>query len=307
MTQVSYIVTIDNQLPYLEAMLASLRAQEGDHSREYVFVDDGSEDGSFDALIQRTRMWPRTMLIQQRRQGPTAAALAGAKAATGDTWIFLDADVVLNPAATRLGYAALKAGQADMILFPHAISAAPLAYDFEMPPTAPEVRVADDPLLALLTEFPAPHRRMMMRRSVFRDPGLFDPGVYLPDVAPPLNAALTHTVGVLDLALSAGRADAPSAQRRDGGQAEHDRSLAVAHFITARPELSRRLRKAALRVAARRSWESARKAKAGLTSRFFWLYVKTLLGWPMDVSAALKESLSAWDDDAIRRPPPPKG
>ena len=199
MTQVSYIVTVDNQLPYLEAMLASLRAQEGDHSREYVFVDDGSEDGSFDALIQRTRMWPRTLLIQQRRQGPTAAALAGAKAATGDAWIFLDADVVLNPAATRIGHEALRSGAAERILFPHGIAPAPLSYDFEMPPTAPEVRVADDPLLALLTEFPAPHRRMMMRRSVFRDPGLFDPGVYLPDVAPPLNAALTHTVGELDL------------------------------------------------------------------------------------------------------------
>ena len=307
MTQVSYIVTVDNQLPYLEAMLASLRAQEGDHSREFVFVDDGSEDGSFDALIQRTRLWPRTLLIQQRRQGPTAAALAGAKAATGDTWLFLDADVVLNPAATRLGYDALKSGAADMILFPHAIAPAPLSYDFAMPPSGPAVRVAEDPLLALLTEFPAPHRRMMMRRAVFRDPGLFDPAVYLPDVAPPLNAALTHKVGILDLALSAGRADAPSAQRRGGGQAEHDRSLAVAHFVIARPELPRRLRKAALRIAARRSWEAARKARAGLTSRFFWLYAKTLCGWPMDVPTALKECLAAWDAAAVRRPPPPKG
>ncbi len=305
MTQVSYIVTVDNQLPYLEAMLASLRAQEGDHSREYVFVDDGSEDGSFDALIQRTRTWPRTLLIQQRRQGPGAAALAGAKAATGDIWIFLDADVVLNPAATRIGHEALKSGAADMILFPHGIAPAPLSYDFEMPPAAPAVRVADDPLLALLTEFPAPHRRMMMRRAVFRDPGLFDPGVYLPEVAPPLYAALTHTVGILDMVLSVGRADAPSALRRRGGQAEYDRSLAVAHFVTARPDLPRRLRAAALRVAARRSWEAGRKA--GLTSRFFWLYLKTLLGWPMDVPAALKESLAAWDADAIRRPPPPKG
>ncbi len=305
MTQVSYIITVDNQLPYLEAMLASLRVQEGDHSREFVFVDDGSEDGSFDALIQRTRTWPRTLLIQQRRQGPTAAALAGAKAATGDVWIFLDADVVLNPAASRLGYATIKRGDADMILFPHAISHSPLAFDFAMPPDPPEVRPVD--VHALLTEFPAPHRRMMMRRGAFRDPGLFDPAVYLPDISPALNAALTHSVGILDLALSAGRDDAPSALRRAGGQAEHDRSMAVADFITARPELSRRVRKAALRVAARRSWEAARKARAGLTSRFFWLYIKTLLGWPMDVSAALKESLAAWDDDAIRRPTPPKG
>lgn len=302
MTQVSYIVAVDNQLPYLDAMLASLRAQEGDHSREYVFVDDGSEDGSFQALIEKTRLWPRTMLIQQRRQGPTAAALAGARAATGDAWMFLDGDVVLSPAATRLAYAALKRGDADLLLYPHAVAETG-GFAFADPEEPPEARVADDPLHALLTEFPAPFRRIAMRRGVFREPGFFDPAVYLPDVAPPLNAALTHKVGMLDIPLAVGRADAPSTLRRAHGQAEHDRSVAVADFIAAHPELSRRLRKAALRVAARRSWEAARMARGGgLTSRFLWLYIKTLFGVPMDVSAALKESLGAWDDDAIRRP-----
>lgn len=304
MTQVSYIVAVDNQLSYLDAMLASLRAQEGDHSREYVFVDDGSDDGSFQALIEKTRLWPRTMLIQQRRQGPTAAALAGARAATGDVWMFLDADTVLSTAATRLAYAALRRGDADMLIYPHAVTPDPEGFAFATPEEPPEVRVEDDPLHALLTEFPAPFRRMAMRRGVFREPGFFDPAVYLPDIAPPLNAALTHKVGIFDLALTASSADAPSFARRGHGQAEHDRSLAVADFITAHPELSRRLRKAALRVAAKRSWQAAGKARGGLTSRFWWLYIKTLFGVPMDVSAALKESLGAWDDDAIRRPQP---
>lgn len=305
MTQVSYIVAVDNQLPYLDAMLASLRGQEGDHSREYVFVDDGSEDGSFQALIEKTRLWPRTMLIQQRRQGPTVAALAGARAATGDTWMFLDGDVVLSPAATRLAFAALQRGDVDLLMYSHGVAAEPESFDFARPDAPPEARVADDPLHALLTEFPAPFRRMAMRRGVFREPGFFDPAVYLPDIAPPLNAALGHKVGILDLALTASRADAPSWLRRAHGQAEHDRSVAVTDFITAHPEVSRRLRKAALRVAARRSWEAARMARGGgLTSRFLWLYIKTLFGVPMDVSAALKESLGAWDDDAIRRPQP---
>lgn len=303
MTQVSYIVAVDNQLPHLDAMLASLRAQEGDHSREFVFVDDGSDDGSFQALIEKTRLWPRTMLIQQRRQGPTAAALAGARAATGDTWMFLDGDVVLSPAATRLVHAVLQRGDADLLLYPHAVTPEPEAFAFATPEAPPEMDMADDPLHALLTEFPAPFRRIAMRRGVFREPGFFDRAVYLPDIAPPLNAALTHKVGIFDLALTAGRADAPSCVRRAGGQAEHDRSVAVTDFITAHPELSRRLRKAALRVAARRSWHAASKARGGgLTSRFLWLYIRTLFGVPMDVSAALKESLGAWDDDTIRRP-----
>ncbi len=303
MTQVSYIVAVDNQCSCLDALLKGLRGQEGDFSREFVFVDDGSDDGSFDALIARTRCWPRTLLIQQRRQGPTAAALTGAKAATGDVWLFLDGDAVPSPWATRTLLAALRDGELDMILAAQATAETPGDFDFGAPPEALEASPLADAAHALLAS-PRPYRaRMMMRRALFRDPGFFAAGVYLPDFAPPLHAALKGRVGIVDAPLFAVPPDAPSRTRRADGQAEHDFSASVAAFVAAHPELSARCRRVALAGAARRALRQARvRRRAGLTARFFWLYIKALLGVPTDVAAALTDSLSAWDDAPIRRP-----
>ncbi|WP_337997111.1 glycosyltransferase family A protein [Oleispirillum naphthae] len=307
MTQVSYIVAVDTQRPHLEAMLAGLRGQDGDFSREFVFVDDGSDDGSFEFLIEKTRCWPRTLLIQQRRQGPAAAALTGAKAATGDRWLFLDGDVVLAAGATRLLLAAAQEGGLDMLLAARTVCGAPAKHAFDLPGDAPQAEVVDG-VHALLSGAQPPTRLMLMRRGLFRDPGFFDAGVYLPDFAPPLQAALAHRVGVLDAAVGCSLPDAPSLARRGGGQAEYDFSAAVAAFLAAHPELPARSRRAALCGCARRAWRAARANRgAGLTSRFFWLYIKALLRVPMDVSAALDDSLAAWDGADIRRSAPPKG
>lgn len=308
MTQVSYIVAVDTQRPHLEAMLAGLRGQDGDFSREFVFVDDGSEDGSFEFLIEKTRCWPRTLLIQQRRQGPAAAALTGAKAATGDRWLFLDGDVVLAPGATRLLLAAAQEGDIDMLLAPRTVCGAPARHVFDLPHGAPPVEVLENGVHALLSGAEPPTRLMLMRRGLFRDPGFFDGGTYLPDFAPPLQAALAHRVGILGAAVGCSLPDAPSLARRGGGQAEYDFSAAVAAFLAAHPELPGRSRRAALCGCARRAWKAARAHRgAGLTSRFFWLYIKALLRVPMDVSAALDASLAAWDGADIRRSAPPKG
>jgi len=308
MTQVSYIVAVDNQKPHLETMLAGLRAQGGDFSREFVFVDDGSDDGSFDFLIAKTRCWPRTLLIQQRRQGPAAAALTGAKAATGDRWLFLDGDVVLAPGATRSLLDESRDGGFDLLLAGRTVCDDPAGHDFGPPEEMPQAEVLEDALHALLSCGPPPPRVMLMRRGLFRDPGFFDTGVYLPDFAPPLQAALAHRIGILGAAVGCSAPDAPSLARRGGAQADYDFSAEVAAFLAAHPELPARSRRAALRGCAARAWAAARAYRgAGLTSRFFWLYIKALSRVPMDVSAALDDSLAAWDGADIRRPDPPKG
>ena len=52
MNGVSYIVTVYNKASFLPATIAALAAQQGDFEREFIFVDDGSTDGSIDQLRQ---------------------------------------------------------------------------------------------------------------------------------------------------------------------------------------------------------------------------------------------------------------
>jgi glycosyltransferase involved in cell wall biosynthesis len=67
-------------------------------ARELIIVDDGSSDGTADAL--RLRSWPDDVqvLIQAPNRGKGAAVRAGLAAARGSTIATLDADLEYDPA-----------------------------------------------------------------------------------------------------------------------------------------------------------------------------------------------------------------
>jgi glycosyltransferase involved in cell wall biosynthesis len=74
---VSYTVTVYNKAPVLPFLIAGLDAQEGRFEREFIFVDDGSTDGSADRLRELTAGWGNVTIITQANAGPAVAANAG--------------------------------------------------------------------------------------------------------------------------------------------------------------------------------------------------------------------------------------
>jgi glycosyltransferase involved in cell wall biosynthesis len=64
------------------------------YGREFVFVDDGSDDGSLAELLELRRKDPMVRVISFTRNfGQMAAILAGLRAATGDLVLHLSADL----------------------------------------------------------------------------------------------------------------------------------------------------------------------------------------------------------------------
>jgi glycosyltransferase involved in cell wall biosynthesis len=98
--KVSIVVPVYNEVenvPLLgEALFDALRGV--DH--EILFVDDGSTDGSFEALKKLVDNRPETVrVIQFRRNfGQTAAMAAGIDNSSGDIIVTLDADLQNDPA-----------------------------------------------------------------------------------------------------------------------------------------------------------------------------------------------------------------
>ena len=79
---------------------------------ELIFVDDGSRDGSFTRIEKLHRSDDRVRAIQLRRNFGKAAALAvGFRAARGDIFITLDADLQDDPAEIPRLLARLEEGQ----------------------------------------------------------------------------------------------------------------------------------------------------------------------------------------------------
>lgn len=88
---VSVIIPVYNTLAYLDDCVASVQRQAG-CSTEIICVDDGSTDGSEEALDLASAADPRIRVIHQPNAGLSAARNAGLAQATGRYVCFLDSD-----------------------------------------------------------------------------------------------------------------------------------------------------------------------------------------------------------------------
>jgi glycosyltransferase involved in cell wall biosynthesis len=99
----SIVIPVYNEvdsLPILHAAIQQAMAGLPDLCWETVLVDDGSSDGSMDAIQSLARSDPRhvTAVILRRNFGQTAAIAAGIDHASGDVIVLLDADLQNDPA-----------------------------------------------------------------------------------------------------------------------------------------------------------------------------------------------------------------
>jgi glycosyltransferase involved in cell wall biosynthesis len=82
MTGVSFIVTVFDKAAFLPRVLDALQRQSGDFTREFLFIDDGSRDGSAEIIARLTEAWRDPVLIlRQPNRGASAATNAGAERA----------------------------------------------------------------------------------------------------------------------------------------------------------------------------------------------------------------------------------
>ena len=105
----SVVLRSHNEAARLRLVLASLEGQPG--LDEVVVVDDGSADGTADTLADASRRLPLRVVRHEVAQGRSAAANAGAGAASGDIVIFIDGDMLAGPglvAAHRARHAAAR-------------------------------------------------------------------------------------------------------------------------------------------------------------------------------------------------------
>ncbi|WP_183191347.1 glycosyltransferase family 2 protein [Ancylobacter tetraedralis] len=98
---ISVVVPVYNEAACLESLHARLSAVLDCYpgmQREFVFIDDGSRDGSFDALTELGRRDPAVKALRFARNfGKESAMAAGLRAAAGDIVVLMDADLQHPP------------------------------------------------------------------------------------------------------------------------------------------------------------------------------------------------------------------
>ncbi len=113
MKRISVIIPLYNEKEALPELYQELvAAVEGLTDRaEFIFVDDGSHDGSFEVLEQLQQEDSRIRIIKFRRNfGKSAALSAGFRLAQGDVIVTLDADLQDQPSEIRRLLARLDEG-----------------------------------------------------------------------------------------------------------------------------------------------------------------------------------------------------
>jgi glycosyltransferase involved in cell wall biosynthesis len=114
LTVVIPVYNEEESLPELFASLeAALKPLDGDY--EYVFVDDGSVDGTLGVLRELHEKSPRVKVVSFRRNyGKSAALSVGFREAKGENVVTIDADLQDDPAEIPALLAKIEEG-ADLV------------------------------------------------------------------------------------------------------------------------------------------------------------------------------------------------
>jgi glycosyltransferase involved in cell wall biosynthesis len=295
---VSFVIPVFNKRRFLRQVIAGLAAQRGDFAREFIFIDDGSTDGSRDELERHAPALGETRIFSQANAGPSVTTNRGLRAARfplvklvdGDDVLLPDATVQLLIALARHPDAALAYGQSAT----YADAEDALARIGQARPTEQPPERIDRALKPLLRECYLGPSNCLLRRDLALSVGGCDERVFVQDYSLLLRLAARALFVALDTPVVL-HPTAPQDRLNDGGpQLLHDTNLTVVHFL-AEHRVPPELATLATRRAMTRAWLWA-KRREGVTplSRWYWLRLASYLPLPSLRARLLEASCGAF-------------
>lgn len=309
MIEVSYVVPVYNKEAFLPHVVESLRRQEGDFLAEFIFVDDGSTDGSARLLREAVPSLANARILTQANRGPAFATNAGLKLARGRYTKLLDGDDLLLPDATAALLAAARSTGAGFVFGdegPAYMPDEPFPFAAGSPPEAGGgvgLAIEDGLALAIRGTVRNPSC-MLFETEVARAVGGCDERVFLQDYSLTLRLAGATRFAGIERVVTVGPAESPGRLSADAAQALHDSNRALAFFLAEHPDLPLRYRRQAARRAMGRAWKWAwRREGAGFLSPCFWAYAASLLPLPAGFEALLAISCRPFGESKTLRIP----
>lgn len=314
MASVSYIITVYNKAKFLPFAVEGLRRQRGRFQREYIFIDDGSDDESVEVIRACTSDLSNVTIVRQSNHGPSIATNVGLKKASGTYIKLVDADDVLFPWSTKI------------LIEAQECTGCPVSYaDIQLSATYDAGAADPAGIFTKLRRQPGGHRvhRNMLhnvfdrgcmtptswlaRRDVVERTGGCDERVFVQDNS--INMRLANLAPIVELREPVFMVPESLDGRISGNatQLRHDENMAIAGFLMDHPELPQPLRRFAFLKATRRVWRWNRDcgAKWYRSPVFWWYQAAKYRLIPVRPDLIVKTCASFYDIAEIRIPGDP--
>lgn len=303
---VSFIVTVFNKRAYLPGVVSALAAQTGPFRREFVFVDDGSTDGSAELIAELTAGWDeRALILSQENRGAAAATNRGAAQASLPWLKLVDGDDLLLPGATQSLLAAAAAGGQSFAYGgldfydpadPDPLAGRAASTDFSL---------EQDGLARFIRNCPANSSSVLVSAERYREAGGCDERLVSPDQALFLRLFASGRGVRLDGAVALVPKEAPGRLSQQRRRSRYESVLALYYLVAEIPGVGERHKALAYRRAASRAWRFHRHqgGSAVFTGHFLRL-LASRLPLPLDRARSIEKSLAAFTPDGRTGRPP---
>ncbi|HEX7008289.1 MAG TPA: glycosyltransferase family 2 protein [Alphaproteobacteria bacterium] len=257
---VSFIVPVCNKAPYLPAVLAAIRAQRGDFPRQYIFIDDGSTDGSAALLDRLTAGWPDTVVERQVNRGSAHATNRAIALARLPFLKFVDADDLIAHDATRVLLEALAPSDACLAFGGRVHYPVDTLPDLTAPlQAAPTERLRRPLRLALRNSLFNPTQCLARTEAVRAVGGCDERIVWSQEYTLTLRLARRWDFLKVDTTVAYLPREVPGRLSNNPGRQLQRVTLACANFLRDHPDTPAGLKRFACHRAAGRAWKYARR------------------------------------------------
>lgn len=305
LTGVSFITTVFDKRPYLERVIAALAADTGPFEREFIFVDDGSSDGSAAMIADLTRDWREPVhILRQANAGAAAATNAGARRARLPWLRLVDGDdLIVRGATARL----LEAAQATNMGFAYGELGRyrhddpdPLAHAAPLPTFC----VERDGLARFIRNCPCNSSTILVAAERYWAAGGCDVRMISPDQALFLRLFAKGGAGYVAAPVALAPNAAPRRLSEQTRRSRYDSVLALYYLVTETPGLEPRYQRLAYRRALSRARRFHRAHGGAVFSSHLVRDLTSHVFVPAAPGPAMYKALGAFTENGSSERPP---
>ena len=293
---VSFLVPVFNKAPHLPAVVRQIARQTGSFPRQFVFVDDGSTDGSLELLQNLTARWPNVVIHKQANKGSAGATNACIALADQPYIKFVDADDLLADAATETLLRTLDRSNACLAYGNVQRYATEADIDLAERVSSPAEVILSDALRLSMKNSLFNPTQCLVRAEALREAGGCDERViHSQEYSMTLRLARRCLILYVDVPVAFIPDQAERLSNNEGRQLQRV-TRALALFLRDYPDTDAALRRFACRRAAGRAWHYARRhGGAGVSSAWFRRYVVSLFTSGVNAADFVDSCCGAFD------------